>query len=100
VPRRRQGLQWLDLKHRLYSEILRMSAPRAGALGERAISPPPFHHVIANRIGCRREQVTREPSKPPAESNSGKTRGGLGNLGPLQPLEDHQLRDAPALLVQ
>jgi CRP-like cAMP-binding protein len=67
----------LDLKHRLYSEILRMSAPRAGAQGERAISPPPFHHVLANRIGCRREQVTRELSHLSAEGIVGKTRGAL-----------------------
>ena len=49
----------LDLKHRLYSELLRMSVPRPGHEGERAGSPPPAHHVIAARIGRRREQVTR-----------------------------------------
>jgi CRP-like cAMP-binding protein len=67
----------LDLKHRLYSEILRLSAPRAGTAGERAISPPPFHHVLANRIGCRREQVTRELSHLSAEGIVAKTRGAL-----------------------
>jgi CRP/FNR family cyclic AMP-dependent transcriptional regulator len=67
----------LDLKHRLYSEILRLSAPRAGAANERVISPPPFHHVLANRIGCRREQVTRELSHLSAEGIVAKTRGAL-----------------------
>lgn len=67
----------LDLKHRLYSEILRLSAPRAGGFEERVISPPPFHHVLANRIGCRREQVTRELSHLTAEGIVVKTRGAL-----------------------
>lgn len=67
----------LDLKHRLYSEILRLSAPRAGGIAERVITPPPFHHVLANRIGCRREQVTRELSHLTAEGIVCKTRGAL-----------------------
>ena len=50
----------LDLRHRLYSELLRLSVPRQGSETERVVSPPPFHHVLAARIGCRREQVTRE----------------------------------------
>ena len=50
----------LDLRHRLYAELLRMSVPRAGHEGERVVTPPPYHHVLAARIGCRREQVTRE----------------------------------------
>ncbi|MHB2169681.1 Crp/Fnr family transcriptional regulator [Alsobacter sp. R-9] len=71
-----------DLKHRLYAELLRMSTLRPGGSGERSISPPPFHHVLAGRIGCRREQVTRELS---ALSTSGivtKTRGALVILKP------------------
>jgi CRP-like cAMP-binding protein len=67
----------LDLKHRLYSELLRMSTPRPGHAGERAVSPPPFHHVIAARIGCRREQVTRELSTLAGEGLVSKTRGAL-----------------------
>jgi CRP/FNR family cyclic AMP-dependent transcriptional regulator len=67
----------LDLKHRLYSEILRLSSPRASDVKERVISPPPFHHVLANRIGCRREQVTRELSHLTAEGIVAKTRGAL-----------------------
>jgi CRP/FNR family cyclic AMP-dependent transcriptional regulator len=66
-----------DLKHRLYAELLRLSAPRAGALGERAVSPPPFHHVLAARIGCRREQVTRELSALSTAGVIAKTRGAL-----------------------
>jgi CRP/FNR family cyclic AMP-dependent transcriptional regulator len=71
-----------DLKHRLYSELLRLSHPRAGHDGERIVTPPPFHHVIAARIGCRREQVSRELSALSAEGLVDKTRGGLVIIKP------------------
>jgi CRP/FNR family cyclic AMP-dependent transcriptional regulator len=66
-----------DLKHRLYSELLRLSSPRTGHEGQRTVSPPPFHHVLAARIGCRREQVTRELSSLTADNIIEKTRGAL-----------------------
>ena len=31
----------LDLRHRLYSELLRLSVPRPGHQGERVVTPPP-----------------------------------------------------------
>lgn len=67
----------LDLRHRLYSELLRLSSPRAGADGERVVSPPPYHHVLAARIGCRREQVTREFTTMAQEGLVDRTRGAL-----------------------
>lgn len=76
-----------DLKHRLYSELLRLSTPRPGRDGQRAISPPPFHHVLASRIGCRREQVTRELSSMSQEGVIEKTRGALVLVKP-KVLED------------
>jgi CRP-like cAMP-binding protein len=66
-----------DLKHRLYSELLRMASPRPGKPNERSVTPPPFHHVLAARIGCRREQVTRELSTMSSEGLIEKTRGAL-----------------------
>ena len=72
----------LDLRHRLYAELLRMSQARTGHAGERIVSPPPFHHVLAARIGCRREQVTREISALTAEGLMDETRGGLVILRP------------------
>ncbi len=72
----------LDLRHRLYSEILRLSQPRAGHAGERIVSPPPFHHDFAARIGCRREQVSRELSAMAREGLVEKLRGGLVVLKP------------------
>jgi len=69
----------LDLRHRLYSELLRLSVPRhtGGNGGERVVTPPPFHHILANRIGCRREQVTREFSMMTQEGLIERTRGAL-----------------------
>lgn len=67
----------LDLRHRLYSELLRLSSPRGDRAGERVITPPPFHHIMAARIGCRREQVTREFSMMSHEGLIERTRGAL-----------------------
>lgn len=67
----------LDLRHRLYSELLRLSIPRAEKAGERVITPPPFHHIMAARIGCRREQVTREFTMMSHEGLIERTRGAL-----------------------
>jgi CRP-like cAMP-binding protein len=72
----------LDLRHRLYSELLRLSSPRSGHPGQRVVSPPPYHHVVAARIGCRREQVTREYTALTAERLIEKNRGGLVLLKP------------------
>jgi CRP-like cAMP-binding protein len=67
----------LDLRHRLYSELLRLSTPRGERVGERVITPPPFHHIMAARIGCRREQVTREFTMMSQEGLIERTRGAL-----------------------
>jgi CRP-like cAMP-binding protein len=71
-----------DLKHRLYSELLRLAGPRPGRPSERTVTPPPYHHVLAARIGCRREQVTRELSAMAHEGLVEKTRGALVLLHP------------------
>ncbi|KLK90231.1 cyclic nucleotide-binding protein [Microvirga vignae] len=67
----------LDLRHRLYSELLRLSVPRGDKGIERVITPPPFHHIVAARIGCRREQITREFSMLTQEGLIERTRGAL-----------------------
>jgi CRP/FNR family cyclic AMP-dependent transcriptional regulator len=67
----------LDLRHRLYSELLRLSVARVGHGSERVITPPPFHHVMAARIGCRREQITREFTSMTQEGLVERTRGAL-----------------------
>ena len=67
----------LDLRHRLYSELLRLSIPRAGHPNERVVTPPPYHHVLAGRIGCRREQITREFTSMAGDGLIERTRGAL-----------------------
>lgn len=49
----------LPVRHRLASELLRLSRPREGR-GEagRVVSPPPPQHVLAARIGARRETIS------------------------------------------
>ncbi len=67
----------LDVRHRLYAEMLRLSVNRAGHPGQRAVTPPPYHHVLAARIGCRREQVTREFTAMHQEGLLERSRGAL-----------------------
>jgi len=50
----------LSLKYRVYAELLREARLRPGGSQERSISPPPLQHVLAARIGGRREAVSRE----------------------------------------
>lgn len=51
---------FLQAKHRLYSELLRLSRPRPGNPDQRSVSPPPIQRELAERIGSRREVVSRE----------------------------------------
>jgi CRP/FNR family transcriptional regulator, cyclic AMP receptor protein len=74
----------LDLRHRLYAELLRMAAPRKGSDGQLAVTPPPLQHDLASRIGCRREQVSRELSAMIDEGLAETTRGALVLLAPRQ----------------
>ncbi len=71
----------LDLRHRLYAELLRLSVPRHGSgiarSDERVITPPPYHYVLASRIGCRREQITRELSAMAHEKIIERFKGAL-----------------------
>ena len=73
---------FLQTKHRLYAELIRLSQPRAGHPGQRVVSPPPFHHDLAARIGCRREAVSRELSALDKEGLVAKTRGALALINP------------------
>jgi CRP-like cAMP-binding protein len=68
---------FLQAKHRLYAELLRMSHPRSGHAGQRSISPPPIQREIADRIASRREVVSREMKMLEREQIIEKTRGAL-----------------------
>ncbi len=49
----------LPVRYRLASELLRLSRPREGrGAAGRIVSPPPPQHVLAARIGARRETVS------------------------------------------
>ena len=50
----------LDVRTRIYAELLRLSRPEGGNAGRAIISPPPVHAEIAARVSTRREAVTRE----------------------------------------
>lgn len=68
---------FLAAKYRLYAELLRLSRPRKGHEGQRSITPPPIQQALAERIGCRREVVSREIAKLERESVVERTRGAL-----------------------
>ena len=49
----------LPVRYRLASELLRLSRPREGrGAAGRVVSPPPPQHVLAARVGTRRETVS------------------------------------------
>jgi len=53
---------FLQAKHRICVEVMRKSRPRLGHEGQRVISPPPLQREIAERVGTRREVVSRQIS--------------------------------------
>ena len=68
---------FLQAKHRIYSELLRMSSPRRGMAGERVVSPPPVQRELADRIGSRREVVSRVMGELERKGVLARTRGAL-----------------------
>ncbi len=68
---------FLQARHRLYAELVRLSKPRMGHPGQRAISPPPIQREIADRIASRREVVSREMKSLERDGCIAKSRGAL-----------------------
>lgn len=68
---------YLTAKQRLYAELLRLSRPRAGQKDQRIVSPPPTQQELAERIGSRREVVSREINALEKQNLLEKTRGAL-----------------------
>ncbi|MBL1406089.1 MAG: Crp/Fnr family transcriptional regulator [Rhizobiales bacterium] len=68
---------FLQAKHRLYSELLRLSKVRVANKTHRIVSPPPTQREIAERIGSRREVVSRELNVLEKQGHIEKTRGGI-----------------------
>ncbi|MSP02670.1 MAG: Crp/Fnr family transcriptional regulator [Acetobacteraceae bacterium] len=50
----------LNMKHRLWAELLRLGSPALAAPGNLVVSPPPTHAELAARVASHREAVTRE----------------------------------------
>lgn len=50
----------LNVRARIYRELLRLSRPDPSGDGKAVISPPPTHAELAARISSHREAVTRE----------------------------------------
>ncbi len=65
----------LDVRHRLCSELLRLS--RATADGRVAISPPPTHAELAARISTHREAVTKFLNALERDGAIARTRGAI-----------------------
>jgi CRP/FNR family transcriptional regulator, cyclic AMP receptor protein len=72
----------LDLRHRLYAELLRLARPRREAAGQSILSPPPLQQDLAALVGCRREQISRELQAMAEEGLIEKRKGGLVLLQP------------------
>lgn len=68
---------FLQAKHRLYSELLRLSKVRVANKDHRIVSPPPTQREIAERIGSRREVVSRELNALEKQGHIEKARGGI-----------------------
>ncbi|MGB7286123.1 MAG: Crp/Fnr family transcriptional regulator [Salaquimonas sp.] len=68
---------FLQAKHRLYSELLRLSKPRAANPAHRIVSPPPTQRELAERIGTRREVVSRELNSLERAGHLEKAKGGI-----------------------
>ena len=73
---------FLQAKHRLYSELLRLSRPRPGHPDQRTVSPPPIQRELADRIGTRREVVSRELNALEKQGHIAKTKGAIALLNP------------------
>jgi CRP-like cAMP-binding protein len=69
------------VRQRVAAELLRMARPRRGAEGL-AVSPPPQQHVLAARIGARREAVSRELAAMRREGLVSLQRGALVLIAP------------------
>lgn len=80
----------LNVKSRIFAEILRLSRPRAGAENVAVISPPPYHHEIAARVSTRREAVARELKAAERAGLLSRSRGALvlEDVAALQRLVD------------
>lgn len=67
----------LDVRHRIYADLLRLSQPRNGSDNRAVISPPPTQAAIAARVSTRREAVAREMKALERSGLIERTRGAV-----------------------
>ncbi|NUB15670.1 cyclic nucleotide-binding domain-containing protein [Azospirillum brasilense] len=67
----------LDVRHRIYAELLRLARPDGRGEHSATISPPPPHADLAARVSTRREAVSRELSALERDGLLEKRRGAL-----------------------
>ena len=65
----------MDVKHRIYAELLRCSRADPTDDHRAVVSPPPVHSDIAARVSTRREMVARELKALEREGLLAKRRG-------------------------
>lgn len=77
---------FLQARHRIYSELLRLSRIRPANKAHRIVSPPPTQRDLAERVGTRREVVSRELNSLEKQGHLEKSRSGIViiNVGELQ----------------
>jgi CRP-like cAMP-binding protein len=67
----------LNVRQRVYSELLRLSRPDPGDSRRGIVSPPPIQSDIAARVSSHREAVAREMKKLEREGLLQRRRGAL-----------------------
>lgn len=74
----------LDVRTRVYAELLRLSRPAAANERHAVISPPPTHAELAARVNSRREAVSRELNSLERAGLLERRRGALVLLDPAR----------------
>jgi CRP/FNR family transcriptional regulator, cyclic AMP receptor protein len=67
----------LDVRHRIYAELLRLSRPDEHQANVAVITPPPPHADLAARVSTRREAISRELGSLQRQGMLEKRRGAL-----------------------
>jgi CRP/FNR family cyclic AMP-dependent transcriptional regulator len=73
----------LDVRKRIYAELLRLSRPARAGDRQAVISPPPTHAELAARVSSHREAVTRELNSLERAGLLERRRGALVLLDPV-----------------
>ena len=72
-----------DVRHRIYSELLRLARTQPGD-SEMKIAPPPTHAELAARVSTHREAVTRELKTLERAGLIARRRGAIALLNPAE----------------